>query len=396
MKLLVSFLLILSLISPALCASAAEETASVPVLARGTETVAAPENPSLLLPCRGAVLIEQNSGTVLFESNADEALPIASVTKIMTLLLTMEALDAGILHLDQEVPISETAASMGGSQVFLEPGEKITLNDVLKAVFVSSANDGAVALAELVSGSVEGFVEKMNARAAELGMEHTEFFNPTGLDDQETNLSSARDVALMSKALLSHQKIYEYTTLWIDSIRNGAFGLTNTNKLIRFYPGATGLKTGSTGKAKYCVSASAERNGLKLCAVVLGGESSADRFNAAKTMLDYGFANYAYFQPEPYPGTPVPVWGGTLSEVKTEADCAGILLPKKDAVGLQAKIELAAELTAPVQKGAEIGSITYEKEGEAIHRVPILAAEEVPKLSFSQIFLHLIRSAFGA
>ena len=360
-------------------------------------TLAAEEKaPSLSLPCRGAILVEQNTGAVLFEKEADEALPIASVTKIMTLLLTMEALDAGTLSLEEPVPVSELAASMGGSQVFLEPGETISLRDVLKAVFVSSANDGAVALAELVSGSVEGFVRRMNERAGELGMEHTVFYNPTGLDDQETNLSSARDVALMSRALLSHETVTDYTRIWIDSIRNGAFGLSNTNKLIRFYPGATGLKTGSTGKAKYCVSASAERQGLKLCAVVLGGETSQDRFNAAKTLLDHGFANYAYFSPEAYPGGRIPVWGGTAPFAETEAKVEGLLLPKADAVGLTARVEIAAELNAPVEKGRVVGEILYEKKGEAIRRVPITVREAVPRLGVGAIFLRLLRAALSA
>ncbi len=345
------------------------------------------------LPCRGAILIEQNTGTVLYESHADEAFPIASVTKVMTLLLTMEALDSGAISLEENVPVSEFAASMGGSQVYLEPGEEISLRDVLKAVFVSSANDGAAALAELVSGTAEGFVARMNGRAKELGMENTVFYNPTGLDDEETNLSSARDVAIMSRELLSHEGVTDYTRIWIDSIRGGAFGLSNTNKLIRFYPGATGLKTGSTGKAKYCVSASAERSGLKLVAVVLGGETSADRFNAAKTMLDYGFANYAYFSPEPYPGGTVPVWGGASPAVGTEAKAEGLLLPKADAAGLTSRVELAAELTAPVEKGQTVGEILYEKNGEVIRRVPVKAIDAVPALTAGGVFLRLLRAA---
>lgn len=356
---------------------------------------AAPAAPlPFTLPCRGAILIEQNTGEVLYESGADEALPIASVTKVMTLLLTMEALEAGTVSLEEKVPVSELAASMGGSQVYLEPGEKITLHEVLKAVFVSSANDGAVALAELVSGSFDGFVARMNERARELGMTNTVFYNPTGLDDNETNLSSARDVAVMSRELLKYEKTKEYASIWIDSIRGGSFGLSNTNKLIRFYPGATGLKTGSTGKAKYCVSASAERAGLKLCAVVLGGESSADRFNAAKTMLDYGFANYAYFEPEPYKGGAIPVWGGTASSVETGAALEGLLLPKADAVGLAARVELATELTAPVEAGQIVGRVIYEKSGAEIRSVPVTALAAVPRISYGGIFLKLLHAAF--
>ncbi len=355
------------------------------------QEAAADATAAFTLPCRGAILIEQTTGRVLYESNADEPMPIASVTKVMTLLLVMEALDAGTLSLDENVPISELAASMGGSQVFLEVGEEISLNDVLKAVFVSSANDGAVALAELVSGTMEGFVARMNERAAELGMTSAVFYNPTGLDDQETNLCSARDVAIMSRELLSHEKVYDYTKIWIDSIRGGAFGLSNTNKLVRFYPGATGLKTGSTGKAKYCVSASAERGNLKLCAVVLAGETSADRFQAAKTMLDYGFANYAYYVPEAYQEVSIPVWGGTAASVGTEATGAGLLLAKSDATGLTSRIEIAEELNAPVEKGQVVGKILYEKGGAVIQEVPITAKEAVPKLNFWGIFRQLLR-----
>ncbi|MBP5288540.1 MAG: D-alanyl-D-alanine carboxypeptidase [Clostridia bacterium] len=365
---------------------ASEEDRTIPVV----EPIAA----ELPLPCAGAVLMEQETGQILYEKGADERRPIASVSKIMTLLITVEAIERGILHLEDKVPVSENAASMGGSQVYLEPGEDITLRDVLKAVFVSSANDGAVALAELVSGSVEGFVVAMNERAAALGMHDTVFFNPTGLDDGDTNLSTARDVATMSRALLSHSMVYEYTTIWIDSIRNGAFGLSNTNKLIRFYPGATGLKTGSTGKAKYCVSASAERNGLKLIAVVLAGESSQDRFNAAKTLLDHGFASYAFFRPEQTDLPRIPVWGGAAADVGVAADRSGILLNKADAVGVRAETELSPELTAPVAQGETVGVIRYKNGDTVLCEIPVTAEEAVPALGFAGVFSRLLRLFF--
>jgi len=361
-----------------------------PIHAETSQPVAIAENVSLNLPCKSAILIEQTTGEVLYEQNPDEKLPIASVTKIMTLLLVMEHLENGSISLSDLVPISENAASMGGSQVYLEVGESITLDEVLKAVFVSSANDGAVALAELVSGTMEGFVAAMNEKAAKLGMTNTVFYNPTGLDDGETNLSSAKDVAIMSKALLKYEKIYDYTTIWTDTIRDGAFGLANTNKLIRFYPGATGLKTGSTAKAKYCVSASAKRADLALCAVVLAGESSADRFQAAKTMLDYGFANFAYYQPEKISLEPIRVWGGTKDSVSLSSDGTGILLSKADANGITAKVELAEELQAPVEKGQSVGEILYTKGDKVLHRVPILTASSVDSLSFGQIFSRLL------
>ncbi len=361
------------------------------------ESITAVEGPAeidLALPCGSAVLIEQTTGQVLYAQNPDEKHPIASVTKIMTLLLTMEALEKGTIHKEDKVPISEYAASMGGSQVFLEPGEDITLHDILKAVFVSSANDGAVALAEMIGGSVESFVAQMNEKAAALGMHNTIFYNPTGLDDGETNLSTATDVALMSQALLAYEDIYQYTTIWIDSIRNGAFGLSNTNKLIRFYPGATGLKTGSTGKAKYCVSASAERNGLKLCAVVLSGDTSANRFTAAKTMLDWGFANFAYFQPEEWEAAPIPVWGGKKNTVELLYSRDGILLPKADAVGIETEIELVKELDAPVEQGQKIGRILYKKGNETVHETPITAAESIEALGYRDILLRFWNTFF--
>lgn len=349
---------------------------------------------NLSLPCKSAILMEQTTGQVLYEQNPDEKLPIASVTKIMTLLLTMEAIENGTIKMTDSVPISENAASMGGSQVFLEPGEEITLDEILKAVFVSSANDGAVALAEMISGSVEGFVVAMNEKAAELGMHNSIFYNPTGLDDNETNLSTARDVAIMSKELLAYEKIYPYTTIWIDSIRNGTFGLSNTNKLIRFYPGATGLKTGSTGKAKYCVSASAERQGLKLCAVVLAGENSAQRFSAAKAMLDFGFANFAYYCPEKLDLKEIKVWGGTKDTLACTGGSDGILLRKTDSVGIQANLQMAEEVNAPIKKDQVMGQVIYEKDGKVLFELPIRAAEDVPTLSYKQLVLRLFRLIF--
>ncbi len=349
---------------------------------------------NLNLPCKSAILMEQTTGQILYSQNPDEKLPIASVTKIMTLLLTMEAIENKTIKLDDNVPISENAASMGGSQVYLEPGEEISVHDVLKAVFVSSANDGAVALAEMISGSVDGFVAAMNEKAAALGMHNTIFCNPTGLDDGETGHSTARDVALMSKELLSYDAIYPYTTIWIDSIRGGEFGLSNTNKLIRFYPGATGLKTGSTAKAKYCVSASAERNGLKLCAVVLAGETSADRFSAAKKMLDWGFAGFAYYQPEKVSLPQIRVWGGKKDTLSLSAPTDGILLPKTDAVGVDSTVEIAKDLQAPIEKGQTVGKILYQKEGKTVFEVPVKAAEKIDSLSYGGLLTRMFRLFF--
>lgn len=245
---------------------------------------------------RSAVLMDANTGTVLYAKNADQALPPASVTKVMTLLLVMEAVDSGTLALDDTVSVSEYAASMGGSQVYLEPGETMAVEEMLKCVIIASANDAAVALAEKVAGSEEAFVSRMNERAAELGMDNTHFENVTGLDDDTvSHLTSAYDIALMSRELLTHPQILEYSGIWMDTIRDGAFGLTNTNRLIRFYDGATGLKTGSISKAKFCISATAMREDLHLIAVIMGSDTRDTRNAAAKSLLDFGFANYSVY-----------------------------------------------------------------------------------------------------
>lgn len=346
---------------------------------------------NLNLPCRSAILIEQTTGQVLYAQDADQQLPIASVTKIMTLLLTMEEVKKGTVSLDDLVPISEYAASMGGSQVFLEPGEEITLHEILKAVFVSSANDGAMALAELIRGSEDAFIIAMNEKAKELGMTNTFFCNPTGLDDGEGGYSSARDVAIMSRALLAYEEIYPYTTIWIDSIRDGAFGLSNTNKLIRFYSGATGLKTGSTAKAKYCISASAERNGLKLCAVILAGETGAQRFSAAKTLLDFGFANYHYYIPEPIELPQIRVQRGVEDTLTPLCSSGGILMQKADGVGLTPSVSLEKEVPSPVTKGQVLGKVQYLKDGKSIFELPITADRDVPTMKYSDFLRRLVR-----
>ncbi len=379
---IVCVMLVLTMLCSSLCPAAAAEAVPIAVTAAQTE---------LKLNCRSAILIEQTTGRVLYEKNPSEKLPIASVTKIMTLLLAMEALEAGTIRLDQSVPISENAASMGGSQVYLEPGEEISLHEILKAVFVSSANDGAVALAELISGSVESFVALMNEKAAALGMHDSVFYNPTGLDDGETNLSTAHDVALMSAALCRFEKVKEYSTIWIDSIRGGAFSLANTNKLIRFYRGATGLKTGSTAKAKYCLSATAEREGLRLCAVVLAGETSQDRFQAAKTLLDHGFAGWAYYEPKTLSLPQIPITGGKEKSVGTRTTAGGILLAKADSVGLECRITPAEELKAPVEAGQVVGTVQYCKGESVVHEVPLFAEKSVEALGFSDLFRLLLR-----
>ncbi|MEA4833219.1 MAG: D-alanyl-D-alanine carboxypeptidase family protein [Oscillospiraceae bacterium] len=354
---------------------------------------AEPTSVPVSVKCPSAILVHADTGTVLYEKNADERMPIASVTKIMTLLLVMEALDDGILKYEDMITVSDKAASMGGSQTFLSSGEQMSAHDMIKSIAMASANDAALALAEHIAGSEEAFVERMNAKAAALGMTNTSFINVTGLDDNEVHLSSARDVAKMSCELLKHSKILEFTTLWMDSIRGGKFGLVNTNKLVRFYKDTTGLKTGYTSKSKFCVSASAKKNGLHLIAVVLHGETSDERFSDAKEMLNYGFANYAVFKPEGIELPQTKVWGGITDSIKPEALFGGLLCKKSDISKITCRTEMSHELTAPVDKGQIIGRVIYESEGKIIYEAPIVSADSVRKLSFWEIFKELIKSS---
>lgn len=338
-----------------------------------------------------ALLMEASSGKLLHQKNIDQKMPIASVTKVMTLLLAAEAIDSGALKLDDIVTVSENAAGMGGSQAYMEPGEQLTVNDILKAVVVSSANDGAVALGEHISGSEEAFVEKMNSRASELGMTNTEFANITGLDNTVTNYSTARDVAIMSRELISHPLIFNYTTIWIDSIRDGKFGLSNTNKLIRFYPGANGLKTGSTSKAKFCVSATAKRNDMQLIAVILGAPTSNDRFNEAKKLFDYGFANYAVYTPQTENFEDVKVNAGknTVCHIGI-GQSQPILVLKGQETKIQKEISLPPQVTAPVEKGQRIGKITYTLDSKVILEEDIVALEQVDRVGIIDIFKRIV------
>ncbi len=341
--------------------------------------------------CRAALLMEASSGKLLYEKNIDEKLPIASVTKVMTLLLVMEALDNGSLKLDDTVTVSENAAGMGGSQAYMEPGEQMSVHDMLKAVVVSSANDGAVALGEHIAGSEKGFVDKMNARARELGMTNTEFVNITGLDNTEVHYSTARDVAIMSRELIKHEQIFNYTTIWIDSIRGGKFGLSNTNKLIRFYPGANGLKTGSTSKAKFCISATAKKNNMQLIAVILGSPSGNDRFAGAKRLFDYGFANYAIYIPPEEQLPKIKVTAGKTPECEIGFDGGEQLLVLK---GQESKITrditLSDRLSAPVDKGQRVGKITYTLDGKTVAEKDIVTLEAVERVTVGDIFVKIL------
>ena len=347
------------------------------------------------VPCAAAVLIDEDSGTVLYEKNADERRPVASITKVMTLLLTFEALQAGKIALGDIVPVSEHAYHMGGSQIWLEPGEQLTLQEMLKAICISSANDAAVAVAEFVAGSEPAFVDAMNARAAALGMTATHFANACGLDE-EGHLSSARDVAVMSREmLLHHPEVREYCTVWMDTLRGGRTQLVNTNKLLKSYPGITGLKTGTTGKAGVCITASAERDGLRLIAVVLGASSGKERFEAAKTLLDYGFAHYDSAEvtlPDDAPEE-LPVKRGTAET--TTLDYAAperLLVPKGEGRDLQTKILLPDTLQAPVRQGSSVGSWQLLRGETVLQELPICAAQDVQALSFGYCLRYLVHT----
>lgn len=343
-----------------------------------------------------AVLMEKETGAILYENNAHEKLEPASVTKVMTMLLVMEALDCGRIALEDMVSVSACAASMGGSQVYLEEGERMSVHEMLKCVAVSSANDAAVALAEHLAGSESAFVDKMNSRAAELGMADTHFSNCTGLPI-DNHYTSAYDIALMSRELiLNHPDIRTYTTIWMDSIRNGAFGLSNTNRLIRFYPDATGLKTGFTDSALYCLSATAERDGMELIATIMKAPTSDDRFQAAKALLDYGFSCYTLTTVPPGEALrPVDVLLGVQDQVQPQLarDCR-LLIPRDSAGKITTEITLAENVEAPVEAGQSLGQMVVSVDGEIRDTVPIITTQAVARLSIPGIFSRLLRTLF--
>lgn len=342
---------------------------------------------------KSVILIEASTGKVLYEDNADEMLPPASVTKIMTLLLICEALENGDIKLEDKVPVSEYAASMGGSQVFLKPGEDITVDEMLKAITVSSANDCAVAMAEFIAGSETAFVARMNERAEQLGMKNTCFENPTGLDDTVTrHLTTARDISIMSRELMTHPVILNYTTIWMDTIRQGQFGLTNTNKLIRFYNGANGLKTGSTSKAKFCISAAAKRDGMQLIAVVMASSTSAARNECAKLLLDFGFANYGVVNYQPSALPPIKVKGAAVDELSVSHMGFSSLLSKGDVKKITYETELEDTVAAPVKKGDKVGCVKYMLNGKVIGTSDITADADVPRIGFLQMLVYMFRS----
>ncbi len=358
------------------------------------------------LPCRAkaanlavagksGILMDATTGTILYEQNAHEMLAPASVTKVMTMLLIMEAIDSGKIGWDDMVTTSEAAAAKGGSQIYLKAGETMSVTDMLKSIAVSSANDCACAMAEHIAGSETAFVTLMNEKAKALGMEHTHFVNCTGLDDDAEaakHLTCAYDIALMSRELLTrHPDIKKFTTIWMDTVRNGSFGLSNTNKLVRFYAGATGLKTGFTAKAGYCLSASASREGMELIAVVMGAETSKDRFAACKSMLDFGFANYALVAPEA-PLAQVPVKLGTAETVDAApAENPARLVEKAQRNEVRVQLTMDESVTAPVSAGQKLGVMTVYCGEQILAQVPMVAKEPIPRLSWWQVFAKVLR-----
>ena len=399
-KITISVILCFALVCSGVVASAATVSSEcdisdieIPIDATVTDAVI---GTTLDIKAKSAILIEINTGKILYEMNADEQIPPASITKIMSLLLVMEAIDRGDMSLEDVISASEHACSMGGSQIWLEPGETMSVDDLLKAAVIASANDATVALGEQIAGSEEGFVSMMNARAAELGMTNTHFVNATGLD-AEGHLSTAHDVAIMSAELIKHSLIKNYSTVWMDTLRNGESELVNTNKLVRFYEGTTGLKTGTTSGAGYCLPATAERNGLELAAVIMSGDTSADRFNGAKKLLDYGFANYAYtdITPELDDNILLAVKGGTEPTVRLEArDNFGILLKKSDVASITQKVNLTENVTAPIKEGDVLGTVDFYSGENQIGSVDITAAQNIDKMTFFTAFLWILNGLF--
>lgn len=346
---------------------------------------------TLNLPCKSAILVEANTGTVLYEKNADEPLPPASVTKVMTLLLVMEAIDSGKIGYGDTVRASANACSMGGSQIYLKENEEMTVEDLLKSVIIASANDAAVALAEHICGSEEAFVDKMNEKAQMLGMKNTHFENTNGLDDTTQNhVISARDIAIVSRELIKHKKVIEYSSIWMDSIRNGSFGLTNTNRLIRFYNGATGLKTGSTDKAGFCISATAKRGEMELIAVIMGSETRDERNSAATKLLDYGFNNYRIFSDDGGVIDNIPISKGERASFSVEYPKIKMIVPKETGK-ISAGIQISENIEAPVKSGDIVGIVSYTDGKSEICQIDIIACENVKRLSFWSGFMLLLK-----
>ncbi len=354
------------------------------------------DSAALDLNAKSVLLMEAETGKVLYENNADEPMPPASVTKIMTILLVMEAIAENKASLDDTVTASAYATSMGGSQIYLKEGEQMPLSDMLKSVIIASANDCAVALAEHIAGSEEVFVARMNERARELGMKNTNFENTNGLDDTAQNhVTSARDIAIMSRELIKeHPTVLDYSSRWMDTVRGGEFGLTNTNRLVRFYKGATGLKTGSTAKAGFCVSATAERDGMSLIAVIMGSPSRDERNEAAKTLLDWGFANHAIYKNIPQLRESVRVLGGKADSVAVRTDDFAAVVPKGSIGGIEVRTEISDRVAAPIKAGDKLGTVTYIQNGKTIGETDICAETDVDKIGFADVLWRILGVLF--
>lgn len=375
MKKIITFILITVMVTTTCCISTSAEEA-------------------LDVSCPSAILMDQTTGTVLFEKNADEKRAPASVTKIMTLLLIMEAVEDEKLDWSSPIAVSPEAAGMGGSQVYLKEGETMTTDEMVKCIAVVSANDCCVAMAEAISGTVSSFISKMNQRAKELGMNNTHFNSCTGLDTED-HYTTARDIAIMSRELMKHKKIKDYSTIWMDTVRNGEFTLSNTNKLVRFYDGATGLKTGFTDNAGYCLSATATRDSLSLIAVVLGGETSDKRFADAKTLLNFGFSQFTIYQESPASFQPVAVIKGMDDFIQPRlAKQPAFLIRKGTEKSIEYTVKLSESVLAPVDAGQKIGEITYTSDGKVIGTIPLNAEKEIPKVTFGHLFFHIIEYFF--
>ncbi len=367
-----------------------------PPIYDSTETVATIGS-VLDIPAKSCILMEATTGQILYENNSHEKLPPASITKVMALLLTMEAIESGQFSFDTVLTASEHACSLGGSQIWLEPNEQMTVNDLLKAAVVGSANDAIVVLGEAIAGSEEGFVVMMNERAAQLGLQDTNFVNCTGLDADE-HLTSAHDIAVMSKELIKHDEILNYTKIWIDSLRNGESQLVNTNKLVKFYDGCTGLKTGTTSKAGACLSATASRNGLQLVAVVMGAANSNDRFNGARKLLDYGFANWSCVNvtADPQALHEIPVIGGVNSFVTPICnEVKSFIVEKSKVKTLTLENEFAQTLKAPIIEGQQLGIVRVYVDGNEIGTIKLVAAASVKKLNFKEAFIYILKNCFS-
>ncbi len=386
------FVLFLAALLPIMCMLPLKASAEP----SATEADAAPTPTSLDLGCKSAVLMEASTGRILYADNPAEAMPPASVTKIMTLLLVMEAMDRGELKMEDPVTASAHAASMGGSQIFLKEGETMTARDLIKSVVIASANDAAVALAEHVAGSEEAFVTRMNKRARELGMTATHFENTNGLDDTAVDhVTSAADIAIMSRALITHPEILTYSSTWMDTIRNGAFGLTNTNRLVRFYRGCNGLKTGSTAKAGFCVSVTAERDGMTLICVIMGAESRDSRNAAAVKLLDWGFATYGLYWAEAGTAAPLRVKGGERDRVGLAYPAFTAVLPKADIGAVERAVTCPEFIAAPIRAGEAVGKITYTCRGETIGEVALTVTETSERIGFWALWKRMLSYMFG-